>query len=73
MPQWMQWLSTISPATYALRGIRAAIIDGAGLGSRWGDVCPLLVLALVTIPLGLVVFRIAETYARRPGQLKRSG
>src|SRR6476469_3648676 len=23
LPQWMQWISTISPATYALRGIRA--------------------------------------------------
>ena len=31
LPQWMQWISTISPATYALRGIRAAILDGAGL------------------------------------------
>jgi ABC-2 type transport system permease protein len=33
-PQWMQWLSTISPATYALRGIRSAILDGAGLSAR---------------------------------------
>ena len=30
LPGWMQALSTISPATYALRGIRAAILDGAG-------------------------------------------
>jgi ABC-2 type transport system permease protein len=28
LPQWMQWISTISPATYALRGIRAAILEG---------------------------------------------
>ena len=35
LPQWMQWLSVISPATYALRGCRAAIIDGAGLS----DLC----------------------------------
>ena len=33
LPQWMQWLSTISPATYALDGIRAAILDGASLES----------------------------------------
>src|SRR5882672_7176387 len=33
LPHWMQWLSVISPATYALRGIRAAIIDGAPLSS----------------------------------------
>src|SRR5215813_3625153 len=29
LPQWMQVISTISPATYALRGIRAAILEGA--------------------------------------------
>jgi ABC-2 type transport system permease protein len=29
LPRWMQWISTIAPATYALRGIRAAILDGA--------------------------------------------
>jgi len=28
----MQAISTISPATYALRGIRHAILDGAGVG-----------------------------------------
>ena len=28
LPQWMQWIATVSPATYALRGIRHAILDG---------------------------------------------
>jgi len=73
MPQWMQWLSTISPATYALRGIRAAVLDGAGVGSVWGDIWPLLVLGAVSIPLGLLVFRTGERYAKRHGKLKRSG
>jgi ABC-2 type transport system permease protein len=73
MPQWMQWLSTISPATYALRGIRAAVLDGAGVGAVWGDVWPLLVLGAVSIPLGLLVFRTGERYAKRHGKLKRSG
>ncbi len=31
LPEWMQALSKISPATYALEGIRAAILDGDGL------------------------------------------
>ena len=31
LPEWMQWLAKISPATYALRGCRAAILEGAGL------------------------------------------
>jgi ABC-2 type transport system permease protein len=73
MPEWMQRLSTLSPATYALRGMRAAILDGAGLSAVASDLWPLLVLGVVSIPLGLGVFRIGERYAKRQGKLKRSG
>ncbi len=71
LPEWMQWISKISPATYALRGCRASILDGAGL--RWDDVWPLLVIGVVSIPLGLVIFRAGERYAKQHGKLKRSG
>jgi ABC-2 type transport system permease protein len=73
LPQWMQWLSTISPATYALRGMRAAILDGASAGALWADVWPLLVIGAVAVPLGLETFRRGERYAKRHGKLKRSG
>ena len=29
MPQWMQLLASISPGTYVIQGMRAAMIDGA--------------------------------------------
>jgi ABC-2 type transport system permease protein len=73
MPDWMQAIATISPATYALHGIRATVLDGAGLGDVWGDLWPLLLLGVVSIPLGLAVFRAGERYAKRNGKLKRSG
>jgi ABC-2 type transport system permease protein len=73
LPSWMQWLSTISPATYALRGIRQAIIEGAGLGVLWADIWPLLAIGVVAVPLGLEIFRRGEVYAKRHGKLKRSG
>jgi ABC-2 type transport system permease protein len=73
MPGWMQWLATVSPATYALEGIRAAVLDGAGAGDVWGDLWPLTVMGVVAIPLGLVVFRAGERYAKRHGKLKRTG
>jgi ABC-2 type transport system permease protein len=73
LPAPMQWLSRISPATYALEGIRAAILDGAPLGSLWNDVWPLIVIGIVSIPLGLAVFRRGERYAKQHGKLKRSG
>jgi ABC-2 type transport system permease protein len=71
LPEWMQWISKISPATYALRGCRASILYGTGL--QWADVWPLLVIGAVSIPLGLAVFKSGERYAKKTGKLKRSG
>jgi ABC-2 type transport system permease protein len=73
MPEWMQWLAKVSPATYALDGIRDAVLDGAGVGAVWGDLWPLALMGVVAIPLGLLVFRTGERYAKRTGKLKRQG
>jgi ABC-2 type transport system permease protein len=73
LPEWMQWFATISPATYALEGLRAAILDGEGLTSLGPELLALVVIGIVTIPLGLWVFRRGELYAKRHGKLKRSG
>jgi ABC-2 type transport system permease protein len=73
LPEWMQWIAKISPATYALDGIRKAILEGAGLSAMWSDLWPLLLIGAVSIPLGLWVFARGETYAKRHGKLKRSG
>ena len=73
LPQWMQWLSVISPATYALRGCRAAIIDGAHLSDLTTEIWALLVIGAVSVPLGLWTFRTGERYAKKHGKLKRSG
>jgi ABC-2 type transport system permease protein len=73
LPSWMQWIAVISPATYALDGARDAIIGGAGLGDLWDELWPLVVIGVVSIPLGLWVFGRGEQYAKRHGKLKRSG
>jgi ABC-2 type transport system permease protein len=73
LPTWMQWIAKISPATYALEGIRGAILDGDGLSTMWDEIWPLLLIGAVSIPLGLWVFRQGEIYAKRHGKLKRSG
>jgi ABC-2 type transport system permease protein len=73
MPGWMQAIATVSPATYALHGIRATVLDGAGAGAVWSDLWPLVLLGVVAIPAGLAVFRAGERYAKRHGKLKRSG
>ena len=73
LPQWMQWLSVVSPATYTLEGARKAVLDGAGVAALWGEIWPLLVIGVIAIPAGLAVFAQGERYAKRHGRLKRSG
>jgi ABC-2 type transport system permease protein len=73
LPQWMQWISVISPATYALDGMRDAIIDGDGITAMGDELWPLVVIGIVSVPLGLEVFRRGERYAKKHGKLKRSG
>jgi len=73
LPQWMQWLSVVSPATYTLEGARKAVLDGTGVAGLWGDIWPLLLIGVLAIPAGLAVFAAGERYAKRHGRLKRSG
>ena len=73
LPEPMQWIATISPATYALEGIRSAILDGAGVGDLWPEIWKLTLIGLISIPLGMLIFRRGERYAKQHGKLKRSG
>ena len=73
LPGWMQVLAMLSPATYILHGVRAALLDGASLAAVLPDIWPLAVMGVVLIPAGLWVFGRAERYAKRTGRLKRVG
>jgi len=73
LPGWMQAIAVISPATYALDGVREAILDGAGVASMWDEIWPLLIIGVFSIPIGLWIFQRGEVYAKRHGKLKRSG
>ena len=73
LPDWMEPLATISPATYVLEGMRATILNGEATSSLGRFVLPILVLGVLSLPLGIWVFNLAERYAKRTGRLKRSG
>lgn len=75
LPGWMQPAARISPATYVLNGLRAALQQNAPIWSPeiWASTWPLIISGVVSIPLGLLIFRIAERYAKRTGRLKRNG
>ena len=73
LPEWMQALSRLSPATYVLDGVRAGLLDGTPVTALMHDVVPLVVMGIVLIPAGLWAFGRAERYAKRTGRLKRVG
>ena len=73
LPGWMQAIANVSPATYALDGARAAILEGTGITDLWGELGALALIGLVAVPLGLALFGAGERYAKRNGKLKRSG
>lgn len=73
LPGWLQAASHLSPATYMLRGIRAAMLDGAGFSQVASTLLILVVFGVVMVPASLVVFSAAERWAKRTGRLKRQG
>jgi ABC-2 type transport system permease protein len=73
LPGWLQAVSHASPATYLLRGIRDAIIDGRGLGAELGNLATLAVFGAVMVPGALLAFAVAERWAKKTGRLKRQG
>jgi ABC-2 type transport system permease protein len=73
LPGWLQAIARISPATYVLDGMRQSLMQGADVSSLLGDLAPLLVIGVLSIPIGLAVFGWAEQSAKRNGRLKRNG
>lgn len=75
LPGWMQPLARISPATYVLEGLRAAILRDQVIWSPeiWSYTWPLIITGVVSVPLGIFIFHLAERYAKRTGKLKRNG
>ncbi|RME83157.1 MAG: ABC transporter permease [Caldilineae bacterium] len=73
LPDILQKMAVLSPATYVLVGARAALLEGASLRELWPSIWPVLLMGLIAIPSGLQVFGLAERYAKRTGKLHRNG
>ncbi len=73
LPESLQVLSRISPATYVLAGMRAALLPETATHDPLYYVWPLLIMGLVMLPLGVYLFQRAERYTKRTGKLKRNG
>lgn len=73
LPVWMQPISHISPATYVLSGIREVLLKTPSHQVMVTTLVPLMIIGLVTVPLGVWLWSWAEHFAKRTGRLKRTG
>ena len=73
LPNLLQQIAIVSPATYVLDGTRLALLEGTSTLKLWPNIWPTLIMGLIAIPFGLWVFGLAERYAKRTGKLHRNG
>ncbi len=69
MPAWLQFFSHLLPVTYALRGMRLALLQGASFVTLAKDILVLSLFCIILLPLGLFAFRFAVNKARADGSL----
>lgn len=69
LPDTMQNISKILPATYGLAAIRGVLIDNNGLSEARGPIITLLTFLAVLLPISLWVFSRAVRRAKREGSL----
>lgn len=69
LPESMQNISMILPATYGLQAIRGVLIEDNGLNEARGPILTLLIFLAVLLPISLWVFSRAVRRAKREGSL----
>jgi ABC-type multidrug transport system ATPase subunit/ABC-type multidrug transport system permease subunit len=69
LPDWLRTLAWCLPITHGVDGIRAVLLQGAGLAEVRTQTLVLLGFAAVGVPLSLACFRRAVRRAQREGTL----
>ena len=69
MPGWLQAVARLLPISYALHGMRLALLTGAAWGELLPDVLILGLFCVVLFPLSILTFRYAVERARLDGSL----
>lgn len=69
LPDWLRMVSAALPITYAVDGMRSALLGGAPWAALRPSLLALSAFAVVLVPLSLVVFSSATRWARRAGTL----
>ncbi len=69
LPDWLQYVSYLLPVTYALEGMRLALLKGQSLYELLPNIIALVVFSCIMIPLSIIIFGYAVRRAKREGSL----
>lgn len=69
LPSWLQVVSATLPTTYALHALRMTLLKNAGIPEIMPQLLLLLVMTIITVPLGFIIVRIGFNQSRKVGSL----
>jgi ABC-2 type transport system permease protein len=69
MPGWLQAVAKLLPISYALHGMRLALLTGANWEKLLPDILTLCLFCVILFPLSILTFRYAVERARLDGSL----
>lgn len=71
LPVYLKAISLALPTTHALYALRMTLMQEAGLGDIRYQLIILIIMAIITLPLGLLAVRIGFNRARKVGSLSQ--
>lgn len=69
LPHWLQQVARLNPVAIAVDGMRETLIGGGGWHAAAAPVAELAPFAIITMVIGLTLFRLALRRERRRGSL----
>jgi len=72
LPDWLQFVARLNPVTYALDGMRSALLSGTNLAGVWRPVAVLLLIAAILLPASIAVFSWTLRRTKTTGTLTHS-
>jgi ABC-2 type transport system permease protein len=69
LPRWLQFIARLTPVTYSLEGMRAALLGHASFLELWPSLAALLIFAVLLLPISFFVFSWALRRTKITGTL----
>ena len=69
LPDWLQRFSYLLPVTYALEGMRMAVLQGHSVSDLLPNILALTIFSVIMLPLSILIFRYAVRKAKKDGSL----